>query len=526
LLPIVDKAASWLGVLLPKALDFLSAKIGPIVNKIGLGVSALAAAFREGDVTSDGFVGVMERVGNVLRQISFGFQALVAAFREGDVTSNGFVGVMERLGIVLRRVYDTAVSVFNALKIGFTNQGPLEGAQGLWRVLEQLGGALRDVTSWVQDHMTVALIALGVAFALLIGPVVGTIAALAALTGGVIYAYNHFETFRTVVDAVVTFFRSVLIPGIGAVVGYITDQIGQLAAWWRANWEDIKTATENVLKAIVVIAAVAIAPFVFIWKHAHDEILAIVTVVWQQIRNVVDTYIRIIRDIITVVIALLSGDWGKAWDAIKDVPVAVFSFLVDLVKNAVQLLWHTAKAELEVLGGVFSAAWDGIKGVFEAGIRFVVDGFLGMVGMIIEGAARAFGWVPGLGGKLRDAAKDFDRFRDDVNAALGGIHDKVINVSIRGIERHIDPNVGGSFDDGGTVPGPAGKPQLIVAHGGEFVLSRAMLASIQASPAAMPLAGGASRLYQVNMEGAFDGPREISRQVVDNLRRLELLEVA
>lgn len=44
-------------------------KLAPVFRTIGLGVKALAAAFREGDVTSDGFVGVMERVGVVLRGV-------------------------------------------------------------------------------------------------------------------------------------------------------------------------------------------------------------------------------------------------------------------------------------------------------------------------------------------------------------------------------------------------------------------------------------------------------------------------
>lgn len=47
--------------------------------------------------------------------------------------------------------------------------------------------------------------------------------------------------------------------------------------------------------------------------------------------------------------------------------------------------------------------------------------FLTVIGAIIEGAARAFGWVPGLGPKLQTAAREFSAFRDRVNAALNGI---------------------------------------------------------------------------------------------------------
>ena len=53
-----------------------------------------------------------------------------------------------------------------------------------------------------------------------------------------------------------------------------------------------------------------------------------------------------------------------------------------------------------------------------------------MVGAIIQGAADAFGWVPGLGPKLKDASKKFDDFKADVNASLGGINDKTVTVGV------------------------------------------------------------------------------------------------
>ena len=50
--------------------------------------------------------------------------------------------------------------------------------------------------------------------------------------------------------------------------------------------------------------------------------------------------------------------------------------------------------------------------------KFMVDSFLGVAGSIVHGAAYAFGWVKGLGPKLKEAAKAFDGFRDQVNRAL------------------------------------------------------------------------------------------------------------
>lgn len=79
----------------------------------------------------------------------------------------------------------------------------------------------------------------------------------------------------------------------------------------------------------------------------------------------------------------------------------------------------------------WSEIWKGIKDVTQTVVRVIVNFFLGMVGDMLNAAASAFGWIPGIGPKLKAAAADFTRFRDEVNAALGGIQNKV-DINIQG----------------------------------------------------------------------------------------------
>lgn len=60
----------------------------------------------------------------------------------------------------------------------------------------------------------------------------------------------------------------------------------------------------------------------------------------------------------------------------------------------------------------------------------VARAVLNMAGVVIHAAANAFGWVPGIGGKLRTAAAKFDAFRASVNKSLGNIRDQSITVRI------------------------------------------------------------------------------------------------
>lgn len=82
-------------------------------------------------------------------------------------------------------------------------------------------------------------------------------------------------------------------------------------------------------------------------------------------------------------------------------------------------------------------AWEGIKSKAAEGVRAVVDFFLGMAEGILGAAESAFGWVPGLGEKLRSAQEAFATFRDNVNTALGGISDKSVSIDIGLTQRSV-----------------------------------------------------------------------------------------
>ena len=81
------------------------------------------------------------------------------------------------------------------------------------------------------------------------------------------------------------------------------------------------------------------------------------------------------------------------------------------------------------VGRVISGLWDNtVKPVF----GWIVEKWLSVAGAILTGAATAFGWVPGIGGKLKKAAAKFNTFKDDVNRELNGIKDRTVVVTAKG----------------------------------------------------------------------------------------------
>ena len=137
--------------------------------------------------------------------------------------------------------------------------------------------------------------------------------------------------------------------------------------------------------------------------------------------------------------------------------VALVAIIIVAYKNS-ETFRRIVKAAFRAVGEAATFMWEKvIKPVF----KFMVDTWFSVVGAIIHGAASAFGWVPGIGGKLKDAAKKFDSFRDDVNAALGGVKDKSVTLNVHG-------DVITGPQNAPTVPGSSGgrTNRKILAGGG------------------------------------------------------------
>jgi hypothetical protein len=131
------------------------------------------------------------------------------------------------------------------------------------------------------------------------------------------------------------------------------------------------------------------------------------------------------RDIVNAV-------FGK----VRDIAVGVFSAVVGAVKTAIDWVKNNWPLLLGILTGPFGLAviliarnWDAIKSAAQSALRFVVMKVLDFAQNILDAAAKAFGWVPGLGDKLKGAKTEFQKFRNSVNTSLGGINDQTIQIT-------------------------------------------------------------------------------------------------
>lgn len=218
------------------------------------------------------------------------WDSFVGAFvaGDGDITSSGFNGYMEQLGAIARQVWD-----------------------------------------FLQANWEPLLIALGAAMFIFGGSFLTVGAGFAIL-------YTRSEAFRNAVNAIVEVLivvgRSALEFG-QVLVATVGPMIGDFVVFFIERWDKIHAAVKNVLLAIGVAIAIALAPAFIVWKYFHDQILAVVMLVWDQVTNLVRTAVRVIGDIFDLVIAILTGQWGDAWNAIKDIFGAAFDYLTATLGN-------------------------------------------------------------------------------------------------------------------------------------------------------------------------------------------------
>lgn len=146
-----------------------------------------------------------------------------------------------------------------------------------------------------------------------------------------------------------------------------------------------------------------------------------------------------------------SGDGQKLIEIFSKVISAlsqsapVFGMVLGFLSSMVAwwgFLWEAAKA-----------AWDGILAIAKFVIMWILNGYA----WLLEGGAKAFGWVPGVGDKLKQASEAFNRFRDSVNNSLNGIQ-KSIDITVNYRARMIGPHlVSGSQQSGSYSSGIGGR---------------------------------------------------------------------
>jgi TP901 family phage tail tape measure protein len=356
-----------------------------------------------------------------------------------------------------------AVLVGGLLLVAFTAVGMI--------LNNVLGPALRAVTGFMAENKTLVT-SLGIVFGIFT-------AGLLVLNGGMIVLRIQLAALaiQQALLGIATKGLAIAQAALNLVmdanpIGLVVIAVAALAAGFYYAWTHSATFRTIVEDTFNGIKTVAVTVFDFLTKGLGQFTLLLLGPIG--------------------VLALLAIHWRDTWTVMKDVALAVAGWFAGPFVGFFVAIgsWFAGPFVGFFLGvghwfshdfvGFFVDMWHLIEGV----LRFLVNGFLSVASAIVHGAATMFGWVPGVGGQLKAAAKQFDVFRDSVNAALGGVQPKTVpvTVSFNGVNQgQITGNTftsttGFTYAKGGKIPGWLGTPNKdsvpILAMGGEFIVNK------------------------------------------------------
>lgn len=240
---------------------------------------------------------------------------------------------------------------------------------------------------------------------------------------------DTWKKAQPAVNQALTFIRTQLIPDIGKIASFITHSVIPAV---KKLWDNFGG---------LALGGLAIAWRAFQWGIDN------LPKVGRVIKGVVDYLVSIKETLKTIGVGI-----GAAWIAMR-----AWAGLSGIwaVMRSVYAAWKLATAEQTTMQWLLNLAMDanpigiiigliaavtattiylwntsaGFRNFMIEALKVLANVFLSWAGTVVNGAAWAFGWIPGLGDKLRTASGWFNQFSKDVNSDLNSLTDRTVTVT-------------------------------------------------------------------------------------------------
>jgi hypothetical protein len=378
----------------------------------------------------------------------------------------------------------------------------------------------------------------GLAFAL--GPVIGaaiTTAVLGALGGGVL-AVGIAAAFKD--------------PRISGAAGELKTKLGKMFEKFGEPFrgpvadfmekfsrflDEIAPKVQDVGKFMAPLVGSLGTGFVALLQNAMPGILEAVKAS-KPIFDTLAKHMPAIGEAIGKFFGIISEQGDDAALFFGDM-LTVIEKLIPIIGRVIAALtsmYSVVREVVKISIGLFEALWgtikwgiNGAKGMFLSFAVYAID----KMGLLLAGASRALGWIPGIGPKLKDAERKFNEFRKGVNNELSKIKNKTvtINMEVFGLAAaQAAVSVGRTltalgYAHGGIVGAANGATSngltLVGEHGPELAEVKPG-GRVYSNPDSMRMLGqgGASSVESVKAEWVGSG-----NEIVDALMKMIKLEV-
>ncbi len=277
------------------------------LNQVGLGLKAMVAAFKEGDVTSKGLVGTFETIGATAR-------VMIDTFKNGSAVSDTFATKAQMIALGARATYDAFISLVDATK---------------------------EVVHWLGEHDTVAKVLVVTMGSLLAVTKAYAITTAVQAAGGLVAMFKNLTliagVLRTVTAVQWAFNGALAAASYLQIAGYL----GAMAIAQKAMTAATKIATavqwawdaafaaSGIPLVIAAIAALVVA-VVLLWKHNEGFRKFVLNVLWPALKKVWEALKVAFLAVVHAMVA--------AWNWLRDTSIAVWKAIVGFVSPIIQKL--------------------------------------------------------------------------------------------------------------------------------------------------------------------------------------------
>lgn len=422
-------------------------KLSEIFNTLGLGLRGLVEAFKNGDVTSDGFVGVMERLGVALRG------AWDRVVELGRVLRDEVWPIIKQVGTDLKNTFiaawDTLVDSWNndlfpALKELWTTiqdkliPGVKDLATALWPVIKVvlqvaaalLGGLLFGLykvamfilqevlpvlitfTAWLIGVLVKAIAQVGawiVSYLItplvqLVNWIVGSlIPAIVAFGSAIFSAFSAaYEWVKSAIEGIIGWFQS-LSDGAKEGADAAGSAFSGIVVWIQNAWNQIVAILSAVVETLIapwVAVYTFLAPFIsgmfaFIGSLINLAItvwVSIIQVAWAVITVIFEVALTLIWGIIVNIGRFIEATWSGIWSAVQWVAQIAWDLISALFRNGADII----SAIWNGIATATSAVWNFIYGIVSGIMKTMWSGIEWYMGMISNLWSAAWGAVKGV----------------------------------------------------------------------------------------------------------------------------------
>jgi len=200
------------------------------------------------------------------------------------------------------------------------------------------------------------------------------------------------------------------------------------AAWgviqrvWVVSWQVIKDVAKAGWDFVKGAFNFGVEVIKRIWFVFGDALVHVLKAAWELIKGVIGGALQIIEGIIQVFVGLFTGDWHQMWLGIKKIASGIWSVLKGIFKAGFELLM----VPISVFVNLATLAWQAIEGVFGKAVYYIIVyalkplvlAVLDMAIKVTGAVSAAFGWVPGLGPKLKGAHDSVVKMKDGIERTM------------------------------------------------------------------------------------------------------------